>query len=332
MTFVLYFGLYLTRLRRYIKKHKNIIDADQLPWHEQLLCRIKIDQDGLMEVTPGFSQEEEEEQNQNNTYYMFGTKDNFQTQNNFEGNRLTTFRFVSPSGTLYEYSLKRIGKNRDGSDTKISYDRLFLRDQQRYRQRNQKIVSLACRRIHPELLVHVFIDLGSAHFFHSSSVHDLSLKRTLVYVEYEVLLPDGWSCEAKSVLDENDSSPLRGCSQWVSSSYNQRTMRFRTLVLGGGMGIRFEPGQIMILSGVLVSSFTPVNFVSGLIHLSCSWILVCLYIFIIKILTSFHLYIFYCCHIPPGVYHINCNALSSNTVISDSCYSLSLDFYTSERN
>ena len=232
-------------------KNKHFREND-VCWYEHTLCEIKVHDSGLMEAIPGFSENDFEG---HNTSICHNTKNEFDAteMNNV---RFTKFRFMTPSGSVYEYSLERIFEN---LDNKISVEKkrhyLFL-EYERHRQhrlRNRKLLLLACNHVPKHPLLHVAVDFVSAINFDSIASQNLLFRSGLLCLEHEVLLPSGWCYESEYLLDEKDSSPLQGSSYWISSSCSRKLTNFQTFLFGDRIGIQIEPGLALILVGVIVS-------------------------------------------------------------------------------
>ena len=76
-------------------------------FHEEVLCRLKWNQDGLLEVSPGFSKEDRD--------YFDGDSEIFVSPENMDAKRrndyrITTFSFTSPKGALYKYTVELLNR------------------------------------------------------------------------------------------------------------------------------------------------------------------------------------------------------------------------------
>lgn len=72
--------------------------------HEECLCTIKLYPNGLMEMTPGFSEdigEDDEVENVWRSDYSVAVQSE-------KGSRLSTNKFVSPRGDVYEYTIENV--------------------------------------------------------------------------------------------------------------------------------------------------------------------------------------------------------------------------------
>ncbi|CAN0193774.1 unnamed protein product, partial [Hapterophycus canaliculatus] len=69
--------------------------------HEQVVCSIKAHQNGTLEIAPGFSAEEPESGDEG----AFLTDHTLKVMDK-EGARLTTYRFTSPSGGVFSYTVE----------------------------------------------------------------------------------------------------------------------------------------------------------------------------------------------------------------------------------
>jgi hypothetical protein len=67
----------------------------------QVLCTIKVFRNNTMEVTPGFSEVEPEDE----TNPTFASSHELNVRQN-KGSKLSTFRFTTPRGSQYEYTLE----------------------------------------------------------------------------------------------------------------------------------------------------------------------------------------------------------------------------------
>jgi len=233
-----------------MKKNTFRIKNKEEYYHDHLLCKIVIDNSGLMEVTPGFS-EEEPEDSEGNT--IFKTKQGLNIRE-IRGVRLTTFHFTTPSGVSYEYSLERVtGKGEENKFTYPAANTHSLETERLRYLRKQAVMSLACKKTNIEPTIHIFIDLVSAFHFENCASQNIFWRSGLLCVEYEVILPNGWSCESKGVLDENHSSPLKGCTQLICPYNSNKVAKCLFLPFSNGQTICFQPTNTILGIGLLVS-------------------------------------------------------------------------------
>ena len=136
-----------------------------------------------MEATPGFSEEEPEDEN-NPTFASSYSLQLRQT----EGPKTSTFRFVTPRGAVYEYSIE----NCNAVESIISTERLLVeeayRDQKKVIERRNRRGSFFFGK--PDTLdvpffLHTNLEIVSADGFGDEG--------GFLFAEYELNMPKGWT-------------------------------------------------------------------------------------------------------------------------------------------
>lgn len=135
-------------------------------------------------------------------------------------------------------------------------------------------------------LVHLFCEIQSVTNF-NNAINNFILARSpgLAFLEYEIILPPGWSLSSSSsstatataaafhsgISDQDYNTPLKGCTHYIGPVFNPRGVRrpvvdaifprggfgFRTLLFGENgekkAQFYFEPGLWLLVVGFLVS-------------------------------------------------------------------------------
>ena len=153
-------------------------------FYEKMLCVIKAFGDGTIEATPGFSQEEPEDE----TNPIFASLHSLNVRQK-EGPKLSTFRFSTPRGSVFEYTIT----NKNAVESIFSAERLIqeesLRDAKHVAERKNKSSNYFFGSpTNPDVpfFLHASIEIVSGTGFVDDGGY--------VYAEYDVSLPSGWSC------------------------------------------------------------------------------------------------------------------------------------------
>ncbi|GMH49020.1 hypothetical protein TL16_g00424 [Triparma laevis f. inornata] len=182
---------------------------------EKVLCTIKLFSNNTMEATPGFSEEEPEDE-YNPT---FASSHSLQVRQT-EGPKTTTFRFVTPRGSVYEYAIE----NRNAVESVVSTERLLIeetyRDQRKVQERRNRRGNFFFGK--PEspdvpFFLHSNIEIVSAEGFGDEGGY--------LFTEYELSMPNGW-CFATQVPGTNwggrtppDERVLTGATHLARPTY-----------------------------------------------------------------------------------------------------------------
>jgi len=184
-------------------------------FYEVVLCTVKVNREGsLVEMQPGFSKSQ----------YLDSRKRDPMTPEHQSGEAVTWYRFTTPHGCVYEYSLTNEAQSNDP----------LLETEINTIQREATEMALATMegRINnlmfggpslPQMTVFsVYVEIVSAFDFVDAATDQL-------YVQYEVVLPQNgcwsWISSSNSMHEysgkaEKDANyPLRGVTQTTRSRY-----------------------------------------------------------------------------------------------------------------
>lgn len=78
------------------------LDSMKTLFHEQVLCILKWNKGGLLEVSPGFSKDDRVYYDGDSEFFM--SPENMEAKRRGDGKK-TSFSFTSPQGALYRYSI-----------------------------------------------------------------------------------------------------------------------------------------------------------------------------------------------------------------------------------
>ncbi|CAM9461081.1 unnamed protein product, partial [Ectocarpus sp. 13 AM-2016] len=149
--------------------------------HEQVVCSIKAHQNGTLEIAPGFSAEEPESGDEG----AFLTDHTLKVMDK-EGARLTTYRFTSPSGGVFSYTVENDSEPGGGVEEIEAWEaEEALRDlwKKAARQQNAGTQLVGAPVAGGAVALHVFMEIVSASGF--AGVDRL-------YTEYALCLPRHW--------------------------------------------------------------------------------------------------------------------------------------------
>ena len=155
-------------------------------FYEKVLCTIKLHGSGTMEATPGFSVEEQEDPDST----TFSTSHDLSTRQS-QGSKVTTFRFATPKGTVYEYSVR----NLNGAESVVEEERMAGeeagRDRRRVEESRNRRGSSFFAHPPPKIpfFLHCSTEIVSATGFQDEGGR--------LFAEYEVTLPSEWTYAAR---------------------------------------------------------------------------------------------------------------------------------------
>ncbi|CAM9262265.1 unnamed protein product, partial [Ectocarpus sp. 6 AP-2014] len=150
--------------------------------HEQVVCSIKAHQNGTLEIAPGFSAEEPESGDEG----AFLTDHTLKVMDK-EGARLTTYRFTSPSGGVFSYTVENDSEPGGGVEEIEAWEaEEASRDlwKKASRQQNAGTQLVGAPVAGGAVALHVFMEIVSASGF--AGVDRL-------YTEYALCLPRHWT-------------------------------------------------------------------------------------------------------------------------------------------
>ncbi|CAM9566356.1 unnamed protein product [Ectocarpus fasciculatus] len=156
-------------------------DAVDIHAHEQVVCSIKAHQNGTLEIAPGFSAEEPESGDEG----AFLTDHTLKVMDK-EGARLTTYRFTSPSGGVFSYTVENDSEPGGGVEEIEAWEaEEASRDlwKKASRQQNAGTQLVGAPVVAGAVALHVFMEIVSASGF--AGVNRL-------YTEYALCLPQHW--------------------------------------------------------------------------------------------------------------------------------------------
>ena len=223
-----------TTTHKYYDPNNNNLKP-HLDYHEQLLCQMKAYDNGALEVTPGFSVEEKEEEVDNcfrprSSFIQRNSKINIKnkktTMKQQQSSKLTTFRFSSKQGNVFEYTICNKNSITDMNDIeRISNEESYV-DQCIVSERSQyyKLLSshasslLNDNRSSRLPLVALSIEIMSIENFDVQS--NIIGEQSCIYINHDISsLPKGWKhissdeiCMSNDSKDYDSIQKLRGCS------------------------------------------------------------------------------------------------------------------------
>uniref|UniRef100_A0A7S1XTY5 Uncharacterized protein n=1 Tax=Phaeomonas parva TaxID=124430 RepID=A0A7S1XTY5_9STRA len=169
--------------------------------HHEVLCQIKLYTSGKMEVQPGFSEAQAESDDEGG-----GFVDDVALKTQLEqGPKLTTFRFQTAEGRIFEYAVENVNEV-DNDDELINieaHEREIEKKQTRSRQqaRTRNITHPVVDEPRP-LALQVQLEIVGADSFAQTNGRSL-------YVEYETVTPNHWRLEADVASYVKDTARAR---------------------------------------------------------------------------------------------------------------------------
>jgi len=152
-------------------------------FYEKVLCTVKVYRNNTMEATPGFSEPEPEDES-NPTFASSHDLNLRQSK----GVKLSTFRFTTPRGSHYEYTLE----NKNAVPTVVTAERMLAeevyRDTKKVEERRNRTGKTFFGNPESEdvpFFLHVNAEIVS--------VSGLDDQGGFVFAEFETVLPKGWS-------------------------------------------------------------------------------------------------------------------------------------------
>eukprot|EP00903_Cladosiphon_okamuranus_P006353 g6223.t1 len=149
--------------------------------HEQVVCSIKAHQNGTLEIAPGFSAEEPESGDEG----AFLTDHTVKVMDK-EGARLTTYRFTSPSGGVFSYTVENDSEPGGGVEEMETWEaEEASRDMWKKASRQQTAGTqlLGAPATGGAVALHAFMEIVSASGFMGADC---------LYTEYALCLPRHW--------------------------------------------------------------------------------------------------------------------------------------------
>eukprot|EP00752_Nemacystus_decipiens_P014281 g12701.t1 len=153
--------------------------------HEQVVCSIKAHQNGTLEIAPGFSAEEPESGDEG----AFLTDHTVKVMDK-EGARLTTYRFTSPSGGVFSYTVENDSEPGGGVEEMEAWEaEEASRDMWKKASRQQTAGAqlLGAPATGGAVALHAFMEIVSASGFTGAD---------RLYTEYALCLPRHWIMSA----------------------------------------------------------------------------------------------------------------------------------------
>ena len=188
-------------------------------FHEELLCSLKWNQDGLLQVTPEFSSEDRE--------FYDGDSEIFVSSENMgarrtHGLRMRKYSFSTPRGSEYEFTLEWMG--RVGKWDELE-DLILCRMDEEY-----KVISERRRRLFSKVRDRHFLTNNDNIFTHehilqmeiisASNFHSMFADGRIfrgkknIFVRYHIDLPDcRWSATHASFMPKGSSKMKRRFGQ-----------------------------------------------------------------------------------------------------------------------
>jgi len=152
-------------------------------FYEKVLCTIKVYRNNTMETTPGFSEEEPEDESNP----MF-TSSHDLNMRQMKGSKLSTFRFTTPRGSQYEYTIE----NKNAVPSVVSAERMIAEEMykdkkkvEERRNRSGRMLFGKPNSVDVPFFLHVNLEIVSAMGFDDQG--------GFVFAEYETVLPKSWS-------------------------------------------------------------------------------------------------------------------------------------------
>ena len=182
-------------------------------YHEKCLCKLKWNQNGLLEVSPGFSTEDR--------IFFDGDSDIFVSPENMEsrrnlGCRISSFSFTSPKGALYKYTVELINNrneewdNLEGSDLcRVDEEYKAISDKNKFIFSRAKDLSEQLSSANDECLLEV--EFVSATNFHPRFANQSSHDGIPIFATYQIVSSNNehmWSEESRTIDHGNTKNHL----------------------------------------------------------------------------------------------------------------------------
>lgn len=219
--------------------------SGQRHFHEQLLCRINLSRDGILEVAPGLSKEERN--------YFDGDSEFFVSPENMEarqrhGCKLKPFSFKSVDGTSFRYTIQVISAIDNWQQLE---DKSLLRIDEEYRLLSERR-KLSISRVNdlradqqslPQEEQCLHLEIQSASDFDTEEA---------IFVKYHISLPCQWEVEALHAkrMGNEICSTKGGTSRAGTIVEGKTTPSFPMINIGGGnsRGLASLVGMLVIVS------------------------------------------------------------------------------------
>lgn len=206
-------------------------------FHEQVLCRLKLNRDGMMEVSPSFSTLER--------LYFDGDSEIFMSpehvsaiQRKTEGSEesddkkrgLTKFTFSAPGGSIYQYTLEWLDRVDDANELESLSLQLADEEYLRLSERRKTIQTITRQKAigvigrGEEELLH--LEIVSADNFHIPYVRRIGFNESPIHIRYHIHQSssgaDGWAFT--NIMKENRTNRVRWDSKDGHCSLHGQTM------------------------------------------------------------------------------------------------------------
>lgn len=242
---------------------ESVNKTDHYQFHEEILCTMKLYQSGILEVTPGFSNIEAEDSDHDGDIFV-DDKDLENAAN--KGPKLTTFTFLTPLGSIYQYTLEWV----DFIIDEDMLEALALKvDDERYEQSSRRKYNIASDvrskidQVDSSLLTITGEDLFIINFESLLSFRP-RWKDSSIRIDYEIILPKGYrytliSGSMTSIANCRISGST-GLTKLTSPKRNSKTVLMIFLVfalvqLVRQYQIRVTPNAFPMIPSELFSTF-----------------------------------------------------------------------------
>jgi len=227
------------------EKREEFDTKNDPDYHQQVLCALKLHQNGLLEVTPGFSSVDERLQINPSLFTPPLDMD--------PAHRITTFTFTSPEGSLYEYSIINefaVSNLEAEENAKLQ----LMHDHSKLYERDKKLYNIGSRllptpsRKNDKPTMHGFVEIVSA----SVLEHDGSP----ISCKCHLSTPKGWVVSSNETGTSNeDSLPLVAAE--IIPLNNRRP--WSALTAARMLGRSFEASAIFCFAVFLLQMVSQIN-------------------------------------------------------------------------
>lgn len=160
---------------------------ERISYHQQVLCALELHQNGVLEVTPGFSIDEIKD---NNPFLLAPPLDTD------PAHRITTFTFTSTEGSVFEYSiLNEFATSNLEAEENLS--KQHIHDNAKLYERQGKLFKIGSRLLQSanrkldKHTIHGFVEIVSA------SV--LEFEESPICCKCHLSIPTGWGVSSNEV-------------------------------------------------------------------------------------------------------------------------------------
>ena len=203
---------------------KPLVNINFRSFQEEVLCVVKVFQSGMVSACPGWSEEEAEDYDDNR---IFASDRGIAEMMN-KGPRLTTYKFTTSAGSLYEYTIEPVGDTCFSDDT----EQMIAEQNDLFREIDEKRRELIRKEFEPMLCLfdtsdswdhQAHIEIVSADGFSEPNLLLCAPFGTKIMIRFKVYSCDCSGKEgivSKGVTNSVQNNPSTPCSLEFVTFFN----------------------------------------------------------------------------------------------------------------